>query len=132
MKTEAVHWPSTRHTTAASAPPVTRVLVRQPVLRRVLAASLAAAGDWWDEALDRLQQGEILAEALWSFEDQPAARFDDAEGRRLFDDAVAGVDGEGPDDSGLKEHWLMGRAMPALRGRVAGATVRTWVKEVLA
>ena len=95
-------------------------------------ASLAAAGEWWDAALDRLQRGEILAEALWSFEDEPAARFDEAEGRRIFDEAVAGVDGEGPSDPGLKEHWIMGRVMPALRGRVAGATVRTWVKEVLA
>ena len=95
-------------------------------------ASLAAAGDWWDAVLDRLQAGEILAEALWSFEDEPAARLADDEAKRRFDEAVAGADGSAPDDPALKEHWLMGQVMPALRGRVAGATVRNWVKEVLA
>jgi glutamyl-tRNA(Gln) amidotransferase subunit E len=94
--------------------------------------SLAAAGDWWEGMLDRVQAGEILAEALWNHEDEPAARLADAAARRLFDDTVAALDNPGPRNPDRKEPWLMGRVMPVLRGRVAGAAVRTWVKEVLA
>ena len=90
------------------------------------------AGDWWDATMARIASSEILAEGLWTSEEKIPRRLDEAEARRLFDAALAETEVNGPKDPALREHWLMGRVMPELRGRFPGRTVRTWVKEVLA
>ncbi len=91
-------------------------------------ASLGAAQAWWEDVIDRLAAGEILPVAVWTGEEEPALPLDPSEARRLF---AAADRHDLPDDRALAEHVLMGRTMPQLRGRVAGATVRTWVKEEL-
>jgi hypothetical protein len=94
--------------------------------------SRAVAGQWWDGTMARIASSEILAEGLWTSEEEAPPRLDEAEARPRFEAALVGTVDDGPGDSALREHWLMGRVMPELRGRVPGHTVRTWVKEVLA
>jgi glutamyl-tRNA(Gln) amidotransferase subunit E len=93
--------------------------------------SLKAAGDWWRTVARRLAAGELLPEGVYAAEDEPVATLAADEARRRFDDAVAAVP-EGPRAGTIGEHFVMSHVMPALRGRVAGRTVRGWVKEVLA
>lgn len=99
-------------------------------------ASLKAAGPWWEQALDRITAGEILAESLWHTEDEPAARLDEAAARARFDRALAELKADRrallPADPVKREHFLMGAVMADLRGRYPGSEVRRWVKEALA
>jgi len=94
--------------------------------------SRGVAGPWWEDTLDRIMSGEILAEGLWTSEEEIPLRLDEVEARRLFDVALAGSEPGGPSDPTLRGHYLMGRVMPDLRGCVPGRTVRAWVKEELA
>jgi glutamyl-tRNA(Gln) amidotransferase subunit E len=94
-------------------------------------ASLKAAGDWWREVVGRLRAGELLPEGVYWAEDEPLAPLPEKDARRLFELALATVP-EGPREGRPGEDFVMGQVMTDLRGKVAGHTVRTWVKEVLA
>ncbi len=91
-------------------------------------ASLPAAGPWWEAVVEALATGAILPAAVWNGEEEPVAPLPPDEARSIF----AAADRNAlPADRHLAEHALMGRVMPQLRGRAAGAVVRTWVKEEL-
>jgi len=92
-------------------------------------ASLAVAGDWWDEVLARVRSGRIIPEAIWSSEDDIGDRLDEESGRRLFDEALATLPTGGPKTPDKREHFVMGHVMGILRGRIRGRVVRSWVKE---
>ncbi len=94
-------------------------------------ASLAAAGGWWDETIDQLVAGRIIPEGVWNSEDEIAGRLENAECRRIFDEAIAQLPDDRPGAGDTRELFVMGRVMPPLRGRIRGRTVRAWVKEVL-
>lgn len=93
----------------------------------------AAAGDWWERIVDRLARGEILPEGVWSCAGEPPAACGPAEGRQLFEEALAdlaaGRAADAPADRARREQHAMGRLMPRLRGRVPGRAVRQWIKE---
>ena len=91
-------------------------------------ACAKAAGDWWHRTIDRVLDGEVIPEAVWSSEDDPLPRWDEAAGRQAFADAIAALPDDGPTDGPQREHFIMGCVMPALRGRIPGRTVRTWVR----
>ena len=94
-------------------------------------ASLAAAGDWWNETLDRLLAGEIIPEGVWNSEDTITARLDEGAGREIFDEKMSQLPEDGPASAAGREHFIMGHVMRGLRGRIPGRIVRSWVKEVL-
>jgi glutamyl-tRNA(Gln) amidotransferase subunit E len=95
--------------------------------------SLAAAGPWWEEVAARLQAGDVLCEGVWSGEDEPVARLDDATARQRLREALAHLaDDPLPADPRRRELVAMGHVMPALRGRAPGALVRRWLQEELA
>ena len=93
--------------------------------------SLKAAGDWWCDVVRRLAAGELLPEGVYYAENDPLEPLADLDARNLFDIALAAVP-DGPRQGRQGEDFVMGQVMPGLRGRVAGRTVRTWVKEALA
>jgi len=94
-------------------------------------ASLKAAGDWWQTVVRRLAAGEILAEGVYHGDLDPVEPLAEAEARRRFAAAFAAVPA-GPRQGRRGEDFVMGHVMRELRGRVAGRTVRAWVKEALA
>ncbi|HOX25540.1 MAG TPA: Glu-tRNA(Gln) amidotransferase subunit GatE [Candidatus Krumholzibacteria bacterium] len=94
-------------------------------------ASLKVAGDWWRATIRRLAAGEIVAEGIYLAEGDPPAVERESAARRRFAAALATVP-EGPREGRRGEDFVMGHVMPGLRGRIAGRTVRTWVKEALA
>ena len=93
--------------------------------------SLKAAGPWWLQTVRRLADGEILAEGIYHSDGAPPERLPEAAARRLFAEALAAVPA-GPREGRQGEDFVMGHVMRALRGRVAGRTVRDWVEEALA
>jgi glutamyl-tRNA(Gln) amidotransferase subunit E len=93
--------------------------------------SLKAAGDWWQVQIGRLAAGEVVPEGLYHAEDEPAPVLETAEARARFDRALAAVP-DGPRTGRQGEDFVMGHVMRELRGRIAGRTVRGWVKEALA
>ncbi|MEN8006758.1 MAG: Glu-tRNA(Gln) amidotransferase subunit GatE [Candidatus Krumholzibacteriota bacterium] len=93
-------------------------------------ASLAAAGAWWDETLERLLSGDIIPEAVWNSEDGIPDRMDEDAGRKIFDEHLSRLPDDGPTGAQEREHFVMGHVMGDLRGRIPGRTVRAWVKEV--
>jgi glutamyl-tRNA(Gln) amidotransferase subunit E len=97
-------------------------------------ASLKVAGPWWRDAVARLAAGEIVAEGVYWAEEEPTDALPADEARRLVDQALADRPAPAracaPGDA-LEDH-VMGQVMAGLRGRVAGSTVRRWVKEALA
>ncbi len=93
--------------------------------------SLKVAADWWQAVVRRLQSGELLPEGIYHAEEEPLAPLDESEARGAFDAALNTVP-EGPREGHAGEDFVMGHVMAGLRGRVAGRTVRTWVKEALA
>ena len=93
--------------------------------------SLKAAGPWWQEQVDRLARGELVPEGIYHAEEDPPELLPEAEARRIFDQALAAVPA-GPRAGRQGEDWAMGHVMRELRGRIAGRTVRAWVKEALA
>jgi glutamyl-tRNA(Gln) amidotransferase subunit E len=94
--------------------------------------SLAAAGRWWAETLERIQAGEVIPEAVWNSEDDIFTRIDDQEGRKVFQGVMGNLPPGGPTDGERRENFVMGNVMGALRGRIPGRLVRAWVKEDLA
>ncbi len=94
-------------------------------------ASLRAAGPWWEALVRDLAAGAVIPEGAWTAEDEVPRRADDAQARRLFAAAWADALADGgaglPDEAARREHALMGRVMPRLRGRVPGRRVREWV-----
>ena len=95
-------------------------------------ASLAVAGDWWDETVDRILAGEIIPEAVWTSEDEPTACLDVDAGRKIFLEAMKSLPQDRPGVDPQREHFIMGCVMSELRGKIPGRTVRAWVKEELA
>ena len=90
-------------------------------------ASLAAAGDWWREAVRRLAGGEIVPEGLWHCEDEPPARLAEDEARSICAAELAALAGDAPRDPDAIVPFAMARVMPKLRGRVRGRDVHGWV-----
>ncbi len=91
-----------------------------------------AAGEWWDAQIDRINRGEVLPEAVWWCESEPAAAASDDASRAAFDQAVAAIGGDPkslPGDGKKRERAAMGAIMTGLRGKVPGRLVRQWVKE---
>jgi len=93
--------------------------------------SMKVAGDWWFAQAEQLASGAVIPEGFWYGENEPLPVMAEAEARSLFDTAFATVP-EGPRQGVQGEDFVMGHVMPPLRGRIAGRTIRTWVKEVLA
>jgi hypothetical protein len=95
-------------------------------------ASLAAAGPWWEMALEKMLAVEIIPEAVWTSEDGLTPRLDEDQGRDLFRSALEHLPTGGPETGPQREHFVMGHVMKELRGRIPGREIRTWVKEVCA
>jgi glutamyl-tRNA(Gln) amidotransferase subunit E len=95
-------------------------------------ASLAAAGPWWEMAIEKLLAVEIIPEAVWTSEDGLTPRLDEDQGRDLFRSALEHLPTGGPETGPQREHFVMGHVMKELRGRIPGREIRTWVKEVCA
>ncbi len=93
--------------------------------------SLRAAGDWWRRVVARLVRGDVLPEGVYNADDEPLAPLAEAEARAGVAAALQTLP-PGPRDTGAHLNFAMGHVMPRLRGRVAGHTVSTWVKEALA
>ncbi len=90
---------------------------------------LAVAGPWWQDTVQRLAAGELLPEAVWNAEDTPLAPWSEARARQAFAAAVADLPPDLPVEPRRRELAMMGHVMPALRGRVAGRTVRRWIAD---
>ncbi len=95
-------------------------------------ASLAAAGGWWTETLERLLAGDIIPEAVWNSEDDVITRLVEDRGREIFSEEMNRLPQDGPAAGEPREHFVMGHVMRELRGRIPGRMVRAWVKEELA
>jgi glutamyl-tRNA(Gln) amidotransferase subunit E len=95
-------------------------------------ASLAAAGDWWDETLQMIQAGTIIPEAVWNSENDIIRCLAENRGREIFNEALDQLPQDGPTAEIPRELFVMGHVMTELRGRIPGRTVRAWVKEELA
>ena len=94
-------------------------------------ASRKVAGDWWQGVIRRLAGGELVPEGVYYGETEPLEPLAETEARAIFDRAVTAVP-DGPRAGRTGEDFVMGHVMSDLRGRIAGRTVRTWVKEALA
>ncbi|MBD3220817.1 Glu-tRNA(Gln) amidotransferase subunit GatE [bacterium] len=94
-------------------------------------ANRHAAGDWWHDVARRLARGELLPEGVYHAEDDPLEPLPEAEARERFAAALASVP-EGPREGHIGEAFVMAHVMTDLRGRVAGRTVRDWVREAMA
>ena len=92
-------------------------------------ASLRAAGPWWESIIDRLLAGKIIPEAIYNGEEEIAGRLPEAEGHQIFAAAVQELPSDRPVADPQREHFIMGRVMPHLRGRIPGRQVRSWVRE---
>jgi glutamyl-tRNA(Gln) amidotransferase subunit E len=92
-------------------------------------SSLAAAGPWWERALDELRAGRVLPEGIWWSDGEPVAALPPADARAAFDAALAGLPAGLPAESGPRLRTVMGLVMPALRGRVSGRQAAAWAEE---
>jgi glutamyl-tRNA(Gln) amidotransferase subunit E len=95
-------------------------------------ASLAAAGAWWEDVLERLLARDIIPEAVWNSEDDILNRLTESEGREIFQRTMKQLSPGGPATGEPRDNFVMGLVMPELRGRIPGRLVRAWVKEALA
>ena len=95
-------------------------------------ASLAAAGDWWDETLQLIQAGTIIPEAVWNSENDIVRRLAESRAREIFHEALDRLPQNGPTADIPREMFVMDHVMTELRGRIPGRMVRAWVKEELA
>jgi len=95
-------------------------------------ASLAAAESWWRRTLASVTAGEILLEGIWHAETEIPQKLPDDEARRLFQSGMTDLPPGGPTALRQREDFAMGHVMRNLRGKVAGHTVRTWIREELA
>jgi len=93
--------------------------------------SLKVAADWWRATVRRLACGEVLPEGVYHGEDHPLEPLSPTAARQQFETALAQAP-DGPRTGRQGEDFVMGHVMRELRGRVAGRTVRAWVKEALA
>ncbi len=93
-------------------------------------AAMGAAGIWWEETVARIQNGEIIAEAVWNSDEEFPAKVSEDEGRIIFHKALENLPPGGPTDPRKKEIFAMKYVMKDLLGRVPGRTVRKWVSEV--
>ncbi len=95
-----------------------------------------ATAAWWEEIVDRLARGEIIPEGVVAGGKEPVTAISESTGRKIFDNQLAEIPAGGPDssrDGGRpRELFIMDHVMQKLRGKVAGRTVRQWVKESLA
>ncbi len=94
-------------------------------------AAMGAAGLWWEEAMARIENGEIIAEAVWNSDEELLPCISEEEGRVIFDKAMENLPPDGPTDPPKKEIFAMQHVMKDLLGRVPGKTVRRWVAEVM-
>ncbi len=94
-------------------------------------AAMGAASIWWEEALARIAQGEIIAESVWNSDEDLLAKMTEDEGRIIFNKALETLPPDGPTDPLKKEIFAMQHVMKDLLGRVPGKTVRGWVAEVV-
>ncbi|MBK9302445.1 MAG: Glu-tRNA(Gln) amidotransferase subunit GatE [bacterium] len=96
-------------------------------------SSVPAAGAWWERALDELRAGRVLPEAIWWSDGDPAAALPPREARAAFDaawaEAAAAPPSGLPEADGPRRRAIMGRVMPALRGRVSGRQAAAWLEE---
>jgi glutamyl-tRNA(Gln) amidotransferase subunit E len=95
-------------------------------------ADPAAALAWWQRMVDGIVAGRYVPEAVWGCESEPALALPEAEGKRLFAQLLDQVPAGGPAGSLKREGFVMDHVMHKLRGKIAGRTVRQWVKEALA
>lgn len=93
--------------------------------------SPAVAGDWWDDVTDRLVRGDLLPEAVAAGLEPLPAPLGEDEARARFDAAVRALPDDLPRDD-RRPRAAMRTVMAALRGRVPGAVVAAWTREVLA
>jgi hypothetical protein len=87
---------------------------------------------WWERTVDRLVTGEIVPEGIWWGGEEPLVMLPAAKARSLCRARLAALPSDGPQDRVAREAWVMAHVMAELRGRIAGRTVRGWVKEALA
>ena len=92
-------------------------------------ASRLAAEPWWRETLAAVQAGSVLPEGVWHAEDELPAKMSETEARAAFEAAVASVPADKPVGERQCEDFIMGHIMPALRGKVAGRLVRSWIRK---
>lgn len=95
-------------------------------------ASPGAAGLWWEDIVARLCSGEIIPEAVWTCEDAAPITAAEDLARSRFQNLMAQLPADLPDEPDKREHLIMGSVMPPLLGLIPGRTVRLWVKEELA
>lgn len=93
------------------------------------AASLKAAGDWWEAVVDRVTAGEAVIEGVWTGETEPPAAVAPEMARRVMDEEIAALPPGLPDDPDKRHATVMGIVMKRLRGLYDGATVAGWLKE---
>ena len=91
-----------------------------------------AAGEWWDDVVERIAAGDLLAESTWHLEEAWPVPLTDAMARVRFEDAWAGLADDLPVDPEVRAHAITGALMTELRGFVPGALVNRWIKEALA
>jgi glutamyl-tRNA(Gln) amidotransferase subunit E len=90
----------------------------------------ATAADWWRSIVVRIARSEIIPEAVYHSANEPVVAVSaPTDARRRFAAAWNALPHDGPEDPERREHWIMGHVMGALRGRIAGASVRAWVRE---
>lgn len=94
-------------------------------------ASLGAAEGWWRETLAAVNEGRVLLEGIWHTEDVVPEKMDTTEARQVCRAALAELPAERPAGTPQLEAFAMAHVMPALRGKVAGQLVRTWIREDL-
>jgi len=90
-----------------------------------------AAGEWWNETIDNITAGKLLAEATWHLEETWPTPLTADEARTRFDAAWKTLPDKLPDDPERRAHTVTGLIMQELRGLVSGALVNRWTKEAL-
>jgi glutamyl-tRNA(Gln) amidotransferase subunit E len=93
------------------------------------AASLKAAGSWWEQVVDRILAGEVIPPGVWYGEDQPLTRLGDDEARIICQEVLQDLPEDLPPAADCREHVVTGLVMKRLQGRYPGSKVRGWVRE---
>ncbi|MDX2473174.1 MAG: hypothetical protein QNL91_05650, partial [Candidatus Krumholzibacteria bacterium] len=92
-------------------------------------ASLGAAEPWWRETLASIQVGTTLPEGVWHAESRALDKLDDEAAHTAYRAAMATLPANLPAGERQREDFTMGHIMPALRGKVAGRLVRSWLRK---
>jgi glutamyl-tRNA(Gln) amidotransferase subunit E len=90
-----------------------------------------AAGEWWNETIDNITTGKLLAEATWHLEETWPTPLSADEARTRFEAAWKLLPDKLPADPERRAHTVTGLIMQELRGLVSGALVNRWTKEAL-